>query len=222
MKFCNGIAVYDTLREIVDPVHTCLVVWDVQNGLVDRIFNKPEFIRSLRSLLTLARGRMPVFYTRITPLPAMFRSLWSIYAMMRRFQVDDPAHLPAFMAPGSYESEICDELRPETGDVVLLKSTANIFLGTGFAAMLHSRGITTVMFTGIATEIGIESSARDAGNRGFYPVVVADCVSSMDRQLHETSLQCMRKLCIVAGVPAIEAALLPACGPMGADAMGSL
>jgi hypothetical protein len=39
MKKINGSIVYESLREIVEPDHSCLVVWDVQNGLVDWIFN---------------------------------------------------------------------------------------------------------------------------------------------------------------------------------------
>jgi nicotinamidase-related amidase len=45
--------------------------------------------------------------------------------------------------------------------------------------------------------MGIESSARDASNRGFYPVVVSDCVSSLDKDAHERSLETMSKLFIV-------------------------
>jgi nicotinamidase-related amidase len=43
----------------------------------------------------------------------------------------------------------------------------------------------------------VESSARDASNRGFYPVVVSDCVSSMDKEAHDRSLQNMARLFIV-------------------------
>ena len=42
MKIINGIKIFEDIREIVDPKHSCLVVWDVQNGLVDKIFNKEE------------------------------------------------------------------------------------------------------------------------------------------------------------------------------------
>lgn len=42
-------------------------------------------------------------------------------------------------------------------------------------------GITTIVFTGISTELGIESSAMDALNRDFYPVIVSDAVSSSDK-----------------------------------------
>ena len=193
----NGINVYEELAEIVDPRHSCLVVWDVQVGLVSRIFNQEEFIGSLKGLVEGLRTKMPVVYTLVTPPPRKFQSPWNIYAMMRRFNVKDPSKLPNFMAPGSKEREIPEAVKPAEGDVLLDKPTASIFVGTNFENMIRSRGIVTVIFAGIATEFGIESSARDASNRGFYPVVVSDCVSSMDREAHERSLKNLEKLAIV-------------------------
>ena len=204
MKDINGVILYENLKEIVDPEHSCLVVWDVQNGLVDRIFNKEEFLSSLKPLIKSLRGNMPVFYTLITPLPRPFASSWSLYSMMRRFNVDAVNKLPPFMAPGSQERMIPASLEPKSSDVVLEKSFASIFLGTNFEFMLRNRSITTIIFTGIATEMGIESSVRDASNRGFYPVVVSDCVSSLDKAAHERSLKNMDKLFIVEKVATLQ------------------
>ena len=136
MKNINGIEVYENLKEIVDPRHSCLVVWDVQNGLVDRIFDKEEFMSSLKPLIEILRGKMPGFYTLITPLPRDFLSSWYFYSMMRRFNVDDVSKLPFFMPPGSQESMIPGAIEPEKDDVVLEKSFASIFLGTKFEFML--------------------------------------------------------------------------------------
>jgi nicotinamidase-related amidase len=197
MKTANGVAIYEDLPEIVGPGHSCLIIWDVQNGLVDRIFNKGEFINNLKRLKGSLRGKMPVVYTLITPTPRKFQSSWHLYALMRRFNVKDIGNLPDFMSPGSKEREIPESLQPEKEDTILDKPTASIFIGTNFEYMMRSRGITTLIFTGIATEIGIESSARDASNRGFYPVVVSDCVSSMDKDAHERSLRNLDKIVIV-------------------------
>jgi nicotinamidase-related amidase len=197
MKNIHGIDIYENLKEIVDPAHSCLVVWDVQNGLVERIFNREAFLAALKPFVEALRSRMPVFYTMITPLPRQLASSWFFYSMMRRFKIDDPARLPEFMAPGSKERLIPDRVKPEPGDVVLEKSTASIFLGTNFEFMLRNRNISTILFTGLTTEIGVESSARDASNRGFYPVVVSDCVSSLDKESHDRSLQNMARLFIV-------------------------
>lgn len=69
MKNFNGMAIPENLKEILDTAHSCLVVWDVQNGLVNRIFNQDAFLEKLKNLLGRLRGKVPVFYTLITPLP---------------------------------------------------------------------------------------------------------------------------------------------------------
>jgi len=197
MKEANGVVIYENLAEIIAPDHTCLVIWDVQNGLVDRIFNRKEFLGNLKALLAGLRGKMPVAYTLITLPPKGFRSSWQIYSMMKRFQVTEVDQFPTFMALGSKEREIPEAVKPKAGDLVLEKPSASIFIGTNFEYLMRGRGITTLIFTGIATEFGVESSGRDAANRGFYPVVVSDCVSSMDREAHERSLKNLDKLVIV-------------------------
>jgi nicotinamidase-related amidase len=193
----NGLTIYEDLKEIVHPGHSCLIVWDVQNGLVDRIFNKEELISNLKRLVESMRNKMPVVYTLITPLPREFQSSWGISYMMRRYNVKEPDKLPNFMVPGSRERDIPEAVKSEKGDILLDKATASIFIGTNFELMMRNRQITTLIFTGIATETGIESSARDASNRGFYPVVVSDCVSSMDRDAHECSLKNLERVAIV-------------------------
>jgi nicotinamidase-related amidase len=95
-------------------------------------------------------------------------------------------------------------VQPAAGDIVLNKHTASIFIGTHFEYMMRNRSIETILFTGIATEIGVESSARDAGNRGFYNVVVSDCVSSASKEMHEMALKVLPRVCLV--VPAAEIA----------------
>lgn len=197
MKTADGVIVYENIREIVEPRHSCLIVWDVQNGLVDKIFNKEEFMATLKNFIEKMRGKVPVVYTMITPPPKGFASSWNYYSMMRRFNVDDINKLPPFMAIGSEERAIPEIVKPQPTDIVLEKPTPSIFIGTNFEYLMRNRGITTLIFTGIATEIGIESSARDASNRGFYPVVVSDCVSSSDKEAHERSLRNLAKLLIV-------------------------
>jgi len=81
----------------------------------------------------------------------------------------------------------------EEEEMIITKHTASIFIGTDFERMIRNAGITTVIFTGIATEFGVESSARDALNRDFYSVVVSDAVSSSDKDAHTRSLQNMER-----------------------------
>ena len=92
----------------------------------------------------------------------------------------------------------------QQNEIVIDKHTASIFIDTGFENMLQNAGIITVVFTGIATESGIESSARDASSRCFYSVVVSDCVSSLDKDGHDRSLENMKNLITIINSKELE------------------
>ena len=165
--------------------NSALVVWDVQNMLVNNIFNKAEFTERLSALIEHARRiNIPIFFTKITPLPERFES---------------NARKLAFKGGFSNPSRDGFELffSPKESEIVISKHTASIFIGTPFELMLNNAGIKNILLTGIATEIGVESSARDALNRGFMPIIVRDCVSSGDREAHERSLKNMDKLMLI-------------------------
>jgi nicotinamidase-related amidase len=189
---------YLDLKDIVDPAHTALVVWDVQNLLVARIFNQTEFLNNLKTIIEAARkAGIPIIYSKIVPLARAYEAPSKTLMMMRMFGVDDPAKLPLFMQPGTPDAEIHKTVAPQENDMVMDKHTANIFIGTHFEPMMRNRGIETLIFTGISTEIGIASSARDAGNRGFYTVVVKDAVSSMDEKMHRSCLEVLERVVLV-------------------------
>jgi nicotinamidase-related amidase len=198
MKTFGNLQIFENLTEIVDPKHTALVVWDCQNSLVGNIFNRDEFIANLKALLAAARQKkIPTIYTKITPLPTANLSSWGLYQNLKRFKVDDPAKLPPYMKPGTPDAEINEAIAPVPGDIILPKPSSNIFFGTNFENMMKFPGIQTILFTGIATEYGIEHSARDASIRGFYPVIVSDCVSSPDKVTHEQALKFLPRLCLI-------------------------
>jgi nicotinamidase-related amidase len=169
-------------REINKPEKSALVVWDVQKMLVDRIFNKEEFLGNLKRLIEAARKkRIPIFFTRITPLPERFEATPRKLFFRRQ-------KLP--LTPEGLELAIA----PAQDDIVVPKNTASVFIGTNFELMVRNAEITTLIFAGIATEFGIESSGRDASNRGFFTVIAKDAVSSHSKEDHERSLQNMKSL----------------------------
>jgi nicotinamidase-related amidase len=196
MQDINGKIIYSTLQEIVDPAHTALVIWDVQKMLVDFIFNKEEFMSNINRLIESARRtNMPIFYTSIEMLPTKYESSARLYTYNKLF--------------AKMQQQRSQQSRPEKMDmspavdrkedeVVITKHTASIFIGTDFERMVRNAGITTIVVTGISTELGVESSARDALNRDFYPVIVSDAVSSSDKDAHARSLQNMERFLTVA------------------------
>ncbi len=170
---------FQGINQFIKQENTCLVVWDVQEALVERIFNREEFVNNLSSFIAWARSkRIPIFYTKITPLPEKFESPLRKMSYSGRWQ------------PG----DIIKEVYPTENDIVLNKNTASIFTGTNFELMLRNANISNILFTGIATEIGVETSSRHAITLGFIPVVIEELVSSGDRDAHERSLKNMAKM----------------------------
>ncbi|GGP21364.1 isochorismatase [Thermocladium modestius] len=163
------------LSDIVKPSQSVLVVWDVHKALVNSIFNKDEFMNSLNTAINAARGAgVPIIFTKITPYPQGFESPSSKLLYRGGFQ----------FRPEDMELAV----KPGDRDIVLNKNTWSIFVGTNFELLLRNSSRSTVVFTGIATEIGVETSARHAFALGFIPVIVSDAVSSRSREAHERSL----------------------------------
>jgi len=184
MQDINGKTIYSEVNEIVEPSHTALVVWDVQNLLVDSIFNKEEFTRNINFLIESARkSKISIFYTAIEMLPLKYESSSRLYTYNKLM-----AKMLRYM-PEKRDLTLAINTKEE--EMVITKHTASIFIGTDFERMIRNAGITTIIFSGIATELGIESSARDALNRDFYSVIVSDKVSSSYKDAHMRSLQNM-------------------------------
>ena len=179
--------IYNTIEEILNPTHTALVLWDVQRALTKMIFNTEEFSRNLNSIVELARNsKIPIFFTSIQTLSKRFESSAILYTFGKR----------GF--DRLYEQFTSEDMefiiKPNQDEIVINKHTASIFIDTGFERMLRNAGITTIVFTGIATECGVESCARDAFNRGFYSVVISDCASSPYKDGHDRSIENMKNL----------------------------
>ena len=199
MNLSGKVVIYKSLKEIVDPRHTAVVVIDAQNSLVNSIYNREEFLRNLKLFIQEARSKnIPVVYCRVTIPPRNYLSSWRAFNLMTRFNVDSLEKLPKFLDLDNPESEINAEIAPIEGEVVLSKTTTSIFVWTNFESLMRNRSINTILFTGIATEVGVDSSARDASNLGFYTIVVQDCVSTRDtKEVNDWALKILKKVCLV-------------------------
>ena len=79
---------------------------------------------------------------------------------------------------------IVPELGPERGDVVVTKHQPSAFFGTDLEVQLRRRGIQTVVLCGIATNIGVEATARTGYEHGFNLVFVEDAMTGRDAEIH--------------------------------------
>jgi nicotinamidase-related amidase len=99
-----------------------------------------------------------------------------------RPQTDTPLWQPGPRPPDW--AEIVPELGPEPGDLVITKRQWGAFYGTELDLQLRRRGIDTILLAGISTNVGVESTARDAYERGYEQVFVEDAMAARNPDEH--------------------------------------
>ncbi|MBN1532170.1 MAG: cysteine hydrolase [Spirochaetes bacterium] len=92
-------------------------------------------------------------------------------------------------------SQVVEPLAPGEGDIVICKTTFSPFTSTDIEPVLRERGIDTCFFSGLATSQCVETSARDASDRGLTVVHVEDCQADYDDLSHSASLFASRGVC---------------------------
>lgn len=75
---------------------------------------------------------------------------------------------------GTWDFQIVEELTPEPSDIVIVKSRYSGFYGTELDSVLRGRGIRNLLFTGIASNVCVESTIRDAYFNEYWPVLIED------------------------------------------------
>ncbi|MFD3617798.1 isochorismatase family protein [Streptomyces sp. NPDC058676] len=152
-------------RLALDPARTALVLVD----LMDRIVALPLEPRKGNELLATSEE-----------LAAGFRSVGALVVLVR---VERPgvAEQPAGsgLAPGLLRE----------GDIEIVKQTIGGFQGTGLDERLREHGVTTLVFGGIATNLGVESTARAAGDLGYDLVFVEDAMAAFTAAEHKASVR---------------------------------
>lgn len=86
-------------------------------------------------------------------------------------------------------SELVPELGRQDGDLVVTKRQWGAFYGTELDLELRRRGIRTILLGGIATNFGVESTARDAYERGYEQVFVEDAMAAMSAEAHQFAVK---------------------------------
>lgn len=169
---------------------TALVVVDMQNayatvgGYLDRagfdVSATAPVIRQIARAITTARAAgMPVvfFQNGWDPeyveaggpgSPNWYKS--NALKTMRR----EPELSGSLLAKGTWDYDLVDELQPGEGDIVIPKPRYSGFFNTAFDSILRSRGIRNLVFTGIATNVCVESTLRDGFFLEYFGVVLAD------------------------------------------------
>ena len=86
-------------------------------------------------------------------------------------------------------TELVPELERQPSDCIVTKQRAGAFIGTSLDETLRQRGVTQVFLTGVATSLGVESTARSAYDYGYNVVLVVDAMTDRDADAHRHSVE---------------------------------
>ena len=128
-----------------------------------------------------------VVFTRHGPLLADGSDM---IARRRRRDVDSLAlsGAPALWPRGTFEHEVVAALAPATGELVIDKNTSSVFNSTGLEWLLRNMEVETLVLAGMATDMCVETTARDAADRGFNVIVVEDATATYFEHHHRAAL----------------------------------
>ena len=168
----------------IEPSRTALVVIDLQRGIV-QLPSAPRpaaevVARATQMANALRSAGGTVVFVRVTPSQDMKDGLKPI--------TDAPPRAAA--APPPEWSELVPELKPEPNDILITKRQWGAFYGTELDLQLRRRGVDTIILCGISTSIGVESTARDAYERGYNQIFAEDAMAAREpvEHAHTTGL----------------------------------
>ena len=93
---------------------------------------------------------------------------------------------------GSYGHDIVEELYPIDGEPVIDKPGKGAFYATDMDTILKTRGIRQLVFTGVTTEVCVQTSVREANDRGYDSMVLSDCVASYFPEFQRVALEMVK------------------------------
>lgn len=103
-------------------------------------------------------------------------------------RIGDMGSMGRLLVRGEYGHGIVDELAPIDGEPVIDKPGKGMFYATDSDTVLRMRGIEKLIFTGVTTEVCVQTSVREANDRGYDALVLEDCVGSYFPEFQQAAL----------------------------------
>ena len=188
------------LERKVDPDHTALLIVDVQNdfcapgGMMDKEGNDLEAVQQMAVALprviaeARAVGVLVVFVRNVyTTEPNRYLSdVWLEQAARQR---KGSYTVSPVCTPGSWEGDFYGDVQPLPDEPIITKHRFSSFHNTDLETVLRARSIRTVVLAGVASNVCVETTAREAFVRDYYVVFLSDGTATYSRPAHEATLR---------------------------------
>lgn len=177
----------------IDLERTALVIVDMQNGYLAKggyfdltgydITLAKKVIAPIEMMINAARSEgLKVIYIVTVHPPDLSdcggpdSAVWHKDGLVRLIR-EHPEWQDKFTIRGTWGAEIVEELKPQEGDIVFEKMRYSAFFQTNLDTVLKTFHIKYLIFTGVATNICVEATIRDAYYLGYFPILVSDATT---------------------------------------------
>jgi len=189
----------------VDFAKSALVIVDMQHAFASKggtldlagadLSDAPRVVRTIRAVLDAARAiGMAVVHLQVGYKPDLsdaggvrspnYHKETAMHLMGTR-----PELKGKLLTEGSWDFAIVDELAPLRGEIVIKKTRYSGFAGTTLDSQLRVRGIQYLFFSGIAANVCVESTLRDAYFLDYWPILIADgTMAAGGQKMYEATL----------------------------------
>ena len=178
----------------IDLSRTAVIVVDMQNAFVSKggmfdtfgwdISAAEGIIENTKKMIDAAReAGSKIVYLKMSYDPDYSNSggpespNWHKelgLVMMRK----NPGYWGRFVTQGSWDEEICEDLKPRPGDIIVRKQRYSGFAGTNLDLILKTCNVKYCIYAGVATNVCVESTLRDGFFLDYWPILVSDAVNN--------------------------------------------
>ncbi len=185
----------------LDPAHTALVVIDMQRDFIEKggfgdslgndVQRLEAIIPTVAGLLALFRRHdWPIIHTREAHKPDLSDAPPS---KIRRgnptLHIGEVGAMGRLLIAGEPGNQIVDALAPLDGEIVVDKPGKGMFWATGLHERLQQMGITHLVFAGVTTEVCVQTSMREANDRGYECLLVEDATESYFERFKSATIE---------------------------------
>lgn len=184
-----------------DPAHTALVVIDMQRDFIERggfgdslgndVARLEAIIPATARLISLFRAhRLPVIHTREAHLPDLSDCPPSkIHRGNPSLHIGESGAMGRLLVRGEPGNQIVDALAPIEGEIVIDKPGKGMFWATGLHEQLQQAGITHLVFAGVTTEVCVQTSMREANDRGYECLLIEEATESYFAEFKASTIE---------------------------------